>query len=122
MDIGKQINDTYYEGYEGEEEIILTSSDTTYHIWGGYFDDIFGNPIFPDSGWFGFTEDYNEAKHGFQTGCIECAIDSLLYLKDLQQYEKCSFQYPESKEVLSLMIKILSEAIDKNDIITVQVC
>lgn len=55
MDIGKT-NDNYifYEGYEGEPEIILyIPNETTIHIWEGYFDDIYDTPSLDGKGWIG---------------------------------------------------------------------
>ena len=76
MDIGKRKDDyVFYEGYEGEKEIIISLPDIAYHIWDGYFDDIFGNPQSTENGWIGFTRDYNEFINAFEEECIECAIE-----------------------------------------------
>ena len=43
MDIGKHKDDyKYYEGYEGEKEIVISLPDIVYHFWDGYFEDILG--------------------------------------------------------------------------------
>lgn len=61
MDTGKRKDDyRFYEGYEGEKEVIISLPDIVYHIWDGFFEDIFGNPKTTDDGWIGFTRDYNE--------------------------------------------------------------
>ena len=70
MDIGKRKDDyVFYEGYEGEKEIIISLPDIAYHIWDGYFDDIFGNPQSTENGWIGFTRDYNEFINAFEEEC-----------------------------------------------------
>lgn len=60
MGIGKIIdNDTFYEGYEGEPQIVLSLADMeVLHIWEGYFEDIYGAPALDGKGWNGFTRDY----------------------------------------------------------------
>ena len=47
MDVGRtNDNFTFYEGYEGEPEIVLSlPNHEAVHIWEGYFDDIYNTPI-----------------------------------------------------------------------------
>lgn len=71
MDTGKLNDYTYYFGYEGEPEFVLSSGDESIHIWDGYINDIFGDPIMDGKGWKGLTRDFNE-----MTGCIG-GIDQL---------------------------------------------
>ncbi len=122
MDIGKH-EDIYrfYEGYEGEKEIIISLSDTTYHFWDGYFEDIFGNPQSSATGWTGFTRDYNECINAFEDTCIECALIPNEYLKDLKLYQGHNFMYPETKDVLECLIKIMENSIEKGEYVYVKV-
>ena len=62
MGIGKTSdNYTFYEGYEGEPEIILIiPNEDILHIWEGYFDDIYDTPSLDGNGWKGFTRDYHQ--------------------------------------------------------------
>lgn len=111
MDTGERNKDyRFYIGFEGEKEIVITLPNVEYHIWDGYFEDIFGNPMSLDSGWLGFTRDYNECKNEFDDECIECAILPEEYLIDLHLYDNQAFTYPETGELLELLINIMQEA------------
>ncbi|MDO4468205.1 MAG: hypothetical protein Q4C49_14580 [Bacillota bacterium] len=88
MDIGNLKNNyTYYEGYEGECEIVFFIQDHeeyNLHIWEGYFEEAFGDPAFKENGWIGFTRDYQEGIYAFSDH--ECVLEDLPnYLKDLRE-------------------------------------
>ncbi len=122
MDTGKhRDNYTFYEGYEGEREIILSLSDVSYHIWDGYFEDIFGNPIVEEDGWNGFTRDYNEFVNTFDDECVECAIMPEEYLRDIKLYVGQTFSYKETQEMLDLLQGILTEAIESQECLFVRI-
>lgn len=111
MDIGKHREDyTFYEGYEGEEEIIVSLPNASYHFWEGYFDDIFGDPEFSETGWKGFTRDYNELVNAFDDSCIECAVMPEEYLADLMLCKEKKFSYKKTTDVLNCLIAIMNEA------------
>lgn len=78
-------NYTFYEGYEGECEVILYIQDHevfNLHIWDGYFEEVFGNPKFKKNGWIGFTRDYQESVNSFSDEV--CELENLYdYLADL---------------------------------------
>mgnify|MGYP004521768071 CR=1 FL=1 len=125
MDTGKLNNTIFYEGYEGEGEIILSLSDpknkTTIHVWDGYFEDIFGNPIKSDAEWIGFTKDYQESVRTFD-GEERIAFPTLSeYLSDLKNYENHSFSYPESRDCLNLLISFFEKALSASLEITVTI-
>ena len=122
MDIGKRKDDyVFYEGYEGEKEIIISLPDIAYHIWDGYFDDIFGNPQSTENGWIGFTRDYNEFINAFEEECIECAIEPEEYLRDLMLYQNQTFSYKETADVLNCLNIIMTESKEKNMCVLVSV-
>ena len=122
MDIGKRKDDyTFYEGYEGEKEIIISLPEMVYHIWDGYFGDIFENPQLTENGWIGFTRDYNEFINAFEDDCIEVAVDSEEYLRDLLLYQNQSFSYKETKDVLNCLITIMQTAKEKQMCVLVRV-
>lgn len=122
MDTGKRKDDyKFYEGYEGEKEVIISLPDIVYHIWDGYFEDIFGNPQTTDGGWTGFTRDYNEFINAFEDECIECAVEPEEYLGDLVLYQGQSFSYNETVDVLNCLITIMTTSKEKQMCVLVRV-
>lgn len=122
MDTGKRKDDyNFYEGYEGEKEVIISMPDIAYHFWDGYFEDIFSNPQTTDEGWSGFTRDYNEFINAFEDDCIECAIEPEEYLRDLMLYQEQSFSYNETVDVLDCLITIMTTAKEKQICVFVRV-
>ena len=111
----------FYEGYEGEKEVIISLPDMAYHIWDGYFEDIFGNPQITDGGWIGFTRDYNEFINAFEDECIECAVEPKEYLRDLVLYQGQSFSYNETVDVLNCLITIMTISKEKQMCVLVRV-
>lgn len=114
MDTGKlKNNTTYYEGYEGEGEVILTLIDSpTYnlHIWDGYFEDIFGNPCSTENGWCGFTMDYQESRNAFCGGNPPVSVNPDEYLTDLYLYKNKTFCYEETASCLHILIDFFEYA------------
>lgn len=107
MDTGKIDNYKFYKGYEGEEEIELSTSDNsmeTLHIWEGFFSDIFCEPTLDGKGWHGFTRDYNQFEGAFDDSCSEAVITNLQeYIDDLKLYKNRNFKFEETKEVYDLI-------------------
>lgn len=113
MGIGKRnCNDKFYKGFEGEPELILVSNNDELHIWDGYMEDIFGNPINSEDGWKGFSRDYNEFTGPYEDGCIETALYVDEYLKDALLYRSKKFEYEETKDVLNAIIKFFEKNTD----------
>ena len=117
MGIGKIDNYKFYEGYEDEPEVELsTNKETmeTLHIWDGFFMDIFGEPSLDGKGWHGFTRDYNQCEGAFDDDG-EAVISNLQeYIDDLKIYENRKFRFEETKEVYGLICSWLTEAQKNN--------
>ncbi len=118
MDIGNLKNNvSFYEGYEGEPEIILTIADATeynIHLWDGYFDDIFGEPSLDGEGWKGFTRDMHQLEGIFRSDESSAVINAPEYLEDILSYRGKTFRYEESSAALALIIDFLRFAVDNN--------
>ena len=115
MDIGKiKNNHIYYDGYEGETEIVLSineSKDLNMHVWEGYFDDIFGEPSLVGDGWRGFTRDIHQMERIFSNEEFNMIVDVSEYLIT---YKDKTFRYEESAEVLNMLITFF-EYVKQND-------
>ena len=116
MDTGKTIdNYKYYEGFEGELEIIIGAPNTNMqvlHIWDGYLDDMLREPNLDGSGWYGFTRDYHQCEGAFGNDSEAIITDISEYLDDLKVYQKHNFNYDETKEVHELLCSWLEEVIN----------
>lgn len=108
MDTGKLNNNTmFFDGFEDEPSISLTSMDSTITVWEGYVEDILDEP-YMNREWKGFTKDYNEMIRTFgdiNPYTIESPAE---YLSDLQLYEEKEMDFEESTQVLHLLIEFLS--------------
>lgn len=117
MDTEKPRNNyTFYDGFDGEPEIVIEADDTNQqilHIWDGYWEDIFREPNFNGNGWLGFTRDYHQCEGAF--GDDSEGIVTVLneYLDDLKLYVDRNFNYKETKEVYNLLYFWLEESIKK---------
>lgn len=125
MDTGKLNNTIFYDGYEGEGEIVLTLLDSqnavTIHVWDGYFEEIFGTPTPSDAGWTGFTRDYQESVRTFN-GEERILLSSIPeYLSDLRNYENHTFSYDETNACLNLLIDFFNQALSSSSEITVEI-
>lgn len=106
-------NFTFYQGYEGEPEIVLSlPNHEAVHIWEGYFDDIYNTPSFDGKGWNGFTRDYQQIEGIFAVDGNMAEIDPKEYLEDLMQYKNKVFRYEKTAQVFDLMVAILKKAIE----------
>lgn len=125
MDIGKiKNNNIYYDGYEGETEIVLSineSKDLNMHVWEGYFDDIFGEPSLVGDGWRGFTRDIHQMERIFSNEEFNMIVDVSEYLEDLITYKDKTFRYEESAEVLNMLITFFEYVKQNNFTVTVDV-
>ena len=125
MDIGKiKNNHIYYDGYEGETEIVLSineSKDLNMHVWEGYFDDIFGEPSLVGDGWRGFTRDIHQMERIFSNEEFNMIVDVSEYLEDLITYKDKTFRYEESAEVLNMLITFFEYVKQNNFSVTVDV-
>ena len=112
MGTGKQINDKFYKGYEGEEEIVFETDGNheSLHVWGGYLDDILEEP-FEDNDWKGLTRDYQECINAYSDDSDEGLLDDLKeYIDDLKQYCGREFSFEETGDCLSIIISFLENA------------
>ena len=116
MDIGNlRNNHCFYEGYEGEPEIILTLAEAmefNIHLWDGYFEDIFGEPVLDGNGWKGFTRDMHQMEGIFGDNETSIVIEASEYLADARTYRGKSFRYAESSAALALIIDFLRYAVE----------
>lgn len=124
MDTGK-ITDNYkfYEGFEGEPEIVIEAEDVNMqilHIWDGYLDDILSEPSLDGNGWRGFTRDYHQCEGAFGDDCKTIITDISEYLNDLKLYKKRNFDYDETQVVYDLICSWLENAL-KNGCVRVSV-
>ncbi len=118
MDTGNLKNNfAFYEGFEGEPEIVLTiaeDEDYNIHMWDGYFNDIFGNPVLDGNGWKGFTRDVNQMEGIFSDDDERATIDVPEYLEDSISYTGKSFRYDETSAALELLIAFFENAVKNN--------
>lgn len=117
MDTGKTKNDyEFYEGYEGEPEIVFESDGIKHHFWEGYIDNIVGNPAPNESGWIGLTRDYNQFEGPFDDSPE--SIDVREYLNDLSTYADIKFDN-DTKKAFEKLISIFQNAVNNNHKITI---
>jgi len=119
MDTGNlKNNHVFYDGYEDEPEITLALEEApeySIHLWDGYFDDIFGNPVLDGNGWKGFTRDLHQMEGIFCTDAVASSIDIPEYLEDMLSCKNKHFRYEESAAALALMIDFLQYAAANHD-------
>ncbi len=110
-------NYKYYDGFEGEPEytFCLYSDDCLIekiHLWDGYFDDIFSTVEPTETGWTSIAEYYNL--------CFDLDNDNWKVpdipsaLQQLKNIDTSKIEFPESHEVLQLLIKIFTRACEDN--------
>ena len=124
MDIGKTDNYTFYEGYEDEPEIELSSNNQdmeTLHIWDGFFWDLFGEPSLDGKGWNGFTRDYNQFEGAFGDDSEAVISDIDEYINDLKIYENREFKFSNTRDVYNLLLSWLNKAKATGSTVTVTV-
>ncbi len=124
MDIGKTDNYTFFEGYEDEPEIELSSNNQdmeTLHIWDGFFWDLFGDPSLDGKGWNGFTRDYNQFEGAFGDDSEAVISDIDEYINDLKIYENREFKFSNTRDVYNLLLSWLNKAKATGSTVTVTV-
>lgn len=114
MDIGNPKNNyTFYDGYEGEDKIVLWLDNIqAIHIWEGYFDDIYDTPLLDGKGWKGFTRDYHQFEGVFSDEGGIVQINPMEYLEDLLLYREKSFDFDETLDVFNLIVSLFERAIE----------
>lgn len=112
------INEKYYNGFEGESEIIfsLIENDITIEkigIWDGYFNAIMELVEPEENGWTGLAYYYH-----LYTGWYEeenWLIPNVLEAyKQLSNIDASELVYREEKEVLFLIVDVLKHAVENN--------
>lgn len=125
MDTGLLHNNCiYYEGFEGEDEVILSlesDREISVHIWVGYLDDILRDPVLDESDWTGFTRDYHQLEGAFSQEGKSVAEDPAEYLEDIQHYAEKNFDEPETKEVFQLIVNLLKYAMQEKTRVLIRV-
>lgn len=110
-------NYTYYDGFEPEPEYIFCLYDNNspvekIHIWDGYFCDIIRTVEPTETGWTSLAEYYNL--------CIEFDNDNWKVpdiksaLQQLKNIDTSKIRFPESHEVLKLLIDLFRKAVENN--------
>ena len=114
------INNKYYKGFEGEQEIQFIRSPsngdrTILSIWCGYFDDIMRLFQPTESGWTGLAYYYNLDIGWYEESPwkIPDVIDALHQFESLNHISGSHFK--ESQEILNEIRGFLSAAIKQND-------
>ncbi len=124
MVIGNLPNYKFYDGYEGEPEVVLNiceKEEMSLHIWEGYFEDVFENALLNGDGWSGFTRDVQQCERTFAGDGASVCIDIDEYLTDLRSYRGCAFEFKETAECLELICDFLTEAKQMNYSVQVSV-
>ena len=125
MDTGLLRNNyTYYEGFEGEEEVVLSldsDSDVAIHVWVGYLDDILREPVLNDSEWTGLTRDYHQAEGAFSQEGESVTVYPEEYLEDMKNYSERQFDEPETAGAFQLIVAFLELAVQKKTLVKIQV-
>lgn len=125
IDIGMFKNNyDFYNGYEGECEVVLSiksNQKLMLHIWEGYFEDIFGKPVFNENGWNGFTRDYQEGMGVFSEDGKNIIVNIKEYLADLKHYEDEFFPYEATRACLNLLIVFFEYAQEINSSIELHI-
>lgn len=126
MDIGRlHDNHEYYDGFEGEEEIMISlvyDPSVGVRFWNGYLFDILQKPDLSGKGWKGFTRDYHQMEGAFslEPDNHEC-YDPEEYLEDISQYSETRFEFEDSENVLQLIIGLLEYAVSVGSKIKIRV-
>ena len=125
MDTGLLRNNyTYYEGFEGEDEVVLTldsDSDMAIHVWVGYLDDILREPVLNGSEWTGLTRDYHQAEGAFSQEGESVTVHPEEYLEDMKKYSERQFDEPETAGAFQLLVAFLEFAVQEKALVRIQV-
>ncbi|MDE5558284.1 MAG: hypothetical protein K2J32_11470 [Ruminococcus sp.] len=110
-------NYTYYDGFEGEPEYTFYLYDGNFpvekiHLWDGYFSDIIDTIEPTEKGWTSLAEYYHM--------CIEFDNDNWKIpdiksaLQQLKNIDTSKIKFPESHEVLKLLVETFTRAYENN--------
>lgn len=122
-----EIDERYYNGFEGEPEIIfiISNNGTEYKrvgFWDGYFNDMLREVKPTDEGWTGIA-------YYFHVGMFEkeqwledkpwhiSNLPSVLY--QLQTIKRDKIEWQETINVLDLLIDLIKKAIENNEEISI---
>lgn len=110
-------NYKFYEGFEGEQEIIfqiVEDNNTSIHLWEGYINDIMNNqPGMEDDYKIGLSHDWNSLEGPYSNDSKK-TINVDDYYKDLLRFQNVQFKYEETKELYELLLIFLKYAKDNN--------
>ena len=120
---GTMVNEKYYEGYEGNEEIyfrlfINKREVESLGVWGGYFSAIVKLIPPQKEGWIGFPY-YYHLNSGWYDEENWNVPDIDLFYKQLQKIDKSKLTYKEDKEVLYLICSMFKKAKESQGNITI---
>ena len=113
MDTGKfNIKTDFYSGYEGEREIILTMDKEDiplFHMWDGFWWDVFGKCELPGYNWKGFTKDYQLGERTWNWDTFEkVQIENIdEYIEDVKGYFNLKFEFPKTSEAVHALYNYL---------------
>lgn len=122
-----ETDERYYSGFEGEPEIIFTLSakGTAYKsivFWEGYFDDMLRKAEPAEEGWTGIAYYYHvgmfENAHWLENQPWHID-DPVLVVHQLQELAQHQFKWPETRDVLMLLIDLIQHAIAMHEEILV---
>lgn len=116
------IDRTYYEGFEGDREIIFTLSvpngeTKSYGIWDGYFDCIIESIKPTGPVWDGFLYHYHLVDGWYDEDDWQVP-DLKLYYKQLLDIDENQLHFPRAKEVLRLLRNLFQQAVEHEGQIT----
>lgn len=108
------MNESYYKGHEGDEEIcfrlfINAEEIESIGIWGGYFSTIIKLIPPQKEGWIGFPY-YYHLNIGWYDKENWIVPDINLFYEQLQKIDENMLEYKEDKEVLCLIRSIFKKA------------
>lgn len=110
-------NDKFYQGFEGEPEVIfqlLDDNNISVHVWDGYISDMMRNqPGTDDDYRLGLSRDWNTLQGPYADKAINL-IDVDEYYNDLIRIENMQFEFEDTKEVYKLIMFFLKLAKDNN--------
>ena len=125
MDISRlKNNEQYFIDYVSAHEVTMwlkESPEFNLHIGEMYFGDVFGNPIFNNKPWVGFTRDYQEFTGGWKDASEIEDIDEYIY--DMLRYKDRERRtgWEDTPEVFNLIIDFLTYAKETGQTVVVEV-
>ena len=125
MDISRlKNNEQYFIDDASGHEVTMwlkESPEFNLHIDEMYFGDVFGNPIFNNKPWVGFTRDYQEFTGGWKDASEIEDIDEYIY--DMLRYKDRERRtgWEETPEVFNLIIDFLTYAKETGQTVVVEV-